>query len=64
VSIYYEMDLVAKESIFLALVSPGGILIGIGPGAATLSLAGTSVLAELAGRPKDGWDRWQCRRPG
>jgi hypothetical protein len=55
VGIYYEMDLVAKESIFLALVSPGGILIGIGPGTATPPLAGTGLFARLVGiGPKMG----------
>jgi len=49
------MDLVAKESIFLALVPPGGILIGIGPGTATPSLAGTGLFARLVGvGPKMG----------
>src|SRR4030043_111060 len=43
------MNLIAEEGIFLCLMSPPGIGIGIFPGAITLAFAGAGLFAEFIG---------------
>lgn len=43
------MNLIAEEGIFLCLMSPLGIGIGIFPGAITFAFAGAGLLAEFIG---------------